>query len=529
MPDSDAVTSSPRDGFLRAGWRELGRKWHRRTLQKQLAAHDRKRDEALTVVGQRAWQEQIDLSGFPDLRAQLSRLDERAGELSAAARTLEAEQAALEERRATEIATFDGQRKAVEERKRPVDAALQSARERHTARTRALQKLAARAAALGGELTAVESRIATLAASASPDGQAQLAAAQTRHQQLLAEKARLAGEVPQAQAELPGLTAEVSRLTAESQQHAASLAQIESARKTALAAIDGPLDRVRTLLRGSAQQATAVQQERGGRFAALGLALYTQKVDLAPLTDLIGRVRALDEERAVTQAALQASRAASLAMPQHTMLKFVAMVVLIPSLALAATFAARAGMYPGWNPLQSSNGAERREGSGRRRCEPLQRACERLKDWNDCVRRELDALGSEIDQATGLLAAEQAAHSSPAEQAVWQPAQYTMVTQSLQTLRVLTATLRPEATSPYAQAMAECRRLPGPQDAAECRAAAQRVEDALTRSRSDLQRDLNNAASQFLGTARPLAHWTSLAQLLVMLPVRQTAITQCGQ
>lgn len=528
MPGSDAVTTSPRGGFLRAGWRELGRKWERRKLQRRLAAQGRKRDEALTAVGQRAWQEQIDLSGFPDLRAQLSRLDERAGELSAAARALEAESAALEERRATEITTFDGQRKAVEEQKRPVDAALRSARDQHAARARALQTLEARAAALAGELTAVESRLTALAASSSPDSQTQLAAVQIRRQQLLAEKAHLAGDVPKAQAELPGLTADVSRLMAESQQHAASLARIESARKAALAAIDGPLDRVRAQLRGSGEQSTAVQKERGDRFAALGLALYTQKVDAAPLTDPIGRVRALDDERAATEAALQASRAESLAMPQRTMPKFFATAALIPSLALAATFAATS-MDPGWNPLQRSNDAERREGSGRRRCEPLESACDRLKDWNDCVRRELDALGNDIDQATLQLAAEQAAHSSPPEQAVWQPAQYTLITAGLQTLRVSTATLRPEATSPYAQAMAECGQLPGPEDPAECRAAAQRVDDALTRSRSDLERDLNNAAAQYLGTTRPHVHWTSVAPLLVMLPVRQTAINQCGQ
>jgi hypothetical protein len=119
MPESDAATSAARGSFLRAGWRELGRKWDRWKLQKQLAAQDKQRDEALTVVGQRAWQEQIDLSAFPDLRDQLSRLDERAGELSAAAKALEAESAALEERRANEVATFDAERQRSRTRSAP--------------------------------------------------------------------------------------------------------------------------------------------------------------------------------------------------------------------------------------------------------------------------------------------------------------------------------------------------------------------------------------------------------------------------
>lgn len=103
-------------GFIREGFRELGRKLERRKLRKQAQHQEQERSAALVQLGQRAWQEKIDLAGFAGLRDQLAQLEGRAGELSASMQKLESERASLEARQKEETGKFDGQRKAVEEK-----------------------------------------------------------------------------------------------------------------------------------------------------------------------------------------------------------------------------------------------------------------------------------------------------------------------------------------------------------------------------------------------------------------------------
>ncbi len=110
-----------KSGFLREGWKELGRKRERSRLRGQIRRSDQERNAALTHLGERAWQEKVDLSSVPELRDSLARLEARAGELSATAKKLEEEKAALAAQRQNEAATFDGRRRVAEDKKRPVD------------------------------------------------------------------------------------------------------------------------------------------------------------------------------------------------------------------------------------------------------------------------------------------------------------------------------------------------------------------------------------------------------------------------
>ena len=201
-------------GFFREGWRELGRKWERNKRRGQLRRQEAERRQALARLGQRAWQEKVDLSGFPELSAQLAQLEARAGELSVTSKSLDTERAGLEEKRRAEAARFDGERRAVEEKKRPVDNALGAARQRQADQERTVQRLEARFAALPKELIALEQQVVALSAGAAPDRDAKLAATSAKRQELEAEKARLGSEVPTARAALPGLLAEVNRLDA---------------------------------------------------------------------------------------------------------------------------------------------------------------------------------------------------------------------------------------------------------------------------------------------------------------------------
>jgi hypothetical protein len=84
---------------FRHGLDELKRRWHRRQLKKQLAGHDATRATLLGQLGQRGFEDGIDLSPHAALRDAIGQLNERAGGIAAKSRTLDADLAALQERR----------------------------------------------------------------------------------------------------------------------------------------------------------------------------------------------------------------------------------------------------------------------------------------------------------------------------------------------------------------------------------------------------------------------------------------------
>jgi predicted nuclease with TOPRIM domain len=529
MPEQTGTpATNQRAGFFREGWREMGRKLERRRLRKQAERQDRERNEALTSLGRQAWQEKADVSAFPELCEPLSRLDDRAGELNAAAKSLEAENATLAQRRSAESAKFDSQRRAVEEKKQPVDATLQSTRARHGDRERAVQQMQTRMAAVDSELLALEEPPAATAASPAPDLQAQLAASLAKKQQLLAEKAQLANNLPAAQAELPGSAAELNRLTADSQRFAEEIRKIEEARQAVFSEIDASLARVRSQLQGSQQQTAAVEQERKSHFAALGLALYGQKAAAASLAGPIQQIASLDQARDATQSALQASRAQTSAMPRGTMLKFSAVTLLAP----AVMFAAAAGIYSGWNQVSPSSGGERRQGTvsvpRKPRCEPLQMACEHAQTWQDCAEAHLGEIANDVATAHAQLDAEWATRSAPPEQAaIWHP-QYIALRTQLDSVIPAIAEMQGEVAAAATLARADCSELPGPEDRKLCEDAAQRVEKAIKEARENTKRDLD---TKLAGPKSVLqtqgAAWPSVITFLAQLQVRQAALQQC--
>src|SRR3989338_3464567 len=127
-------------GFFREGWRELGGKRERNKLRGQLRRQEAERRQALARLGQRARQGEVDLSGFPELSAQLAQLEARAGERSVTSKSLDTERAGLEEKRRAEAARSDGERRAAEEKKSPVDNALCAARHRQADQERTVHR-----------------------------------------------------------------------------------------------------------------------------------------------------------------------------------------------------------------------------------------------------------------------------------------------------------------------------------------------------------------------------------------------------
>ena len=142
--------------FIREGFREIGRKFGRMKLRRELTKADRERRQALTALGRKAWEERSGLSAFPEIVEEIGRLAVRDGDLSATAERLGTEKTGLEARRKAEADRLDGEHRAVEEKKKPVEAKLREAERRRTETENRLKRIDARRSEIQGELAAIE-------------------------------------------------------------------------------------------------------------------------------------------------------------------------------------------------------------------------------------------------------------------------------------------------------------------------------------------------------------------------------------
>ena len=330
MAEEGKAAGPKRGNFIAEGWRELRRKWHRSRLRGDLRRHDIERTAALTGLGQRAWDEKIDLAAFPQLRDQLAGLDARAGEISATSSRLESEKATLEADKRAQLDAFGARRKAVAEKKTPVDAALRAARAKKSAGEQAVRQAEARVASIVGKLAALDREIAAATAPAE-----KLAAAQAERARLAAEQAEQAAAAVRERGALPETTAEEARLAGESSQYAAQIAAIDAEQKAAIGHLDSELARLRKEAQAASQQASVVQKDRAGNLASLGRALYDAKIDPPALVDATARVAAIDAARAAAEATLAASLVESRAVESGTLAKFWLVVAGVPLLLAA--------------------------------------------------------------------------------------------------------------------------------------------------------------------------------------------------
>lgn len=326
--------------FIRQGFRELGRKIGRMKLRRELAKADRERRQALTALGRKAWEERAGLSAFPEIVEEIGRLAGRAGELSAAAERLGAEKAGLEARRQAEADKLDGERRAVEEEKKPVEAKLREAERRKAEVDGRLKKVESRRNEIQGELAALDRQ---------PQADSPAAgSAKEKADRLRAEGESLAGEVPSLKTELEALGAEVGPLAQNVQRFVGEIGRIEAEKKAALSQIDAELSRVKNELRAATSESAAVGKEQTDLFEKLGLGIYDRGQVDPGLTEAAGAVASVDRARADTEERIDASLAETAAMPRMTMGKFWGLLVVIPLLIGGLVYAGSAG----WSKLR---------------------------------------------------------------------------------------------------------------------------------------------------------------------------------
>jgi hypothetical protein len=340
MQTPTTTGAAKKTGFLREGFAEVGRKIERNKLRKRLRQQGHESQEALIALGRRAWGEKVDISAFPELRGQLEAVEIRANAAAQRTRDLEAERQRHDEERRAAIAKFDERRRAIEGAKKPVDAALQAARDGLTQRDRAIRTTEARLATVGAELAKLERQVGELQASTAPKRAEQISAALGRQQQLGAEQTQLQGELPAARAASQPLAAEVNRLWQESQRHQQEIDAVEVERKTALAPLDAALGQVREALSAATREASAVEQERTERFRQLGVAVCQHQPADPRLDEAIRRIGMLDREREAINGALMSSQWLTQTLPRGTMLKFWSAWVLVALMVMVAGFSA---------------------------------------------------------------------------------------------------------------------------------------------------------------------------------------------
>lgn len=154
MTETHVADPANTGNFLISGLREVGRMWSRFSLRQTMKRQASARAAALTVVGQRAWDQQIDLSAHSELRDQLAALTRRAGEISQTATKLHDEKAALEAQHRTQADAFAATRAEAQAKKAPVDQALAAARKEQ--RTADEARLASESQQLGAQIAAID-------------------------------------------------------------------------------------------------------------------------------------------------------------------------------------------------------------------------------------------------------------------------------------------------------------------------------------------------------------------------------------
>jgi hypothetical protein len=394
VSDTQKAVEAGRGGFLSEGIREVRRKFARSGLRRTMREQEAQMAAALTDLGQKAWDAKVDLAAFADKRDRLAGLEARAGELSATKGRLEKEKADLEAERRGELEKFAARRKAVEEKKSPVDSALREARSRKTACEQAIRQGESRLAAIAGRLPALDREAAALEAAATADAQQKLAGARAERAKLAAEQGELGPKLAASRAELPAHATEETRLAAESQKHAADIAAIDAEQKATLAHIDEGLRRVQSEAQGTSQQASAVQKDRAGTLHDLGAALYASASRDPALGEPIGRVASVERARAATASLLDASMRETGSMAGGTMAKFWSVTVGVPLLAAALGI----GAYQYLHRSRPVAAAVAQPGGPPTKCEVQQPPAsgKGLSVRGDCLRQEGTFAGGKL-------------------------------------------------------------------------------------------------------------------------------------
>ncbi len=321
---------------LQEGFREIGRKFQRMSLSRQIKAAGRTQAAALRALGKRAVEAGVTGPAGDDLMSRFNETQAKGGQLQSQLGVLEEDRKKLEQQRDADATRFTGLEQEVIAKKTPLDselarqqkAAADSQRQINDARRRQAQMQQERQSlqtALSKPDTEnvpsfnraeTEARVAALAAELP-----QLEATQTRSAEAESAAAR---EVERLKAEIAPLQADLNRIRADR-------TQASDASKQALADLGRKANQLRA-------EEAAVSRQRDSQFEELGGVIAAAGIAESALAAEQGAVAAAVQTQAALQGQYNGLLQQSSNMPKGTMAKF-------SGLMMAALLAVGAAAY----------------------------------------------------------------------------------------------------------------------------------------------------------------------------------------
>jgi hypothetical protein len=163
---------------------------------------------------------------------------------------------------------------------------------------------------------------------------------------------------------------------------------------------------------------------------------------------------------------------------------------------------------------------------GAQACDALKRACERAKRWRDCMQAFLTDLLHLVVAARAEGVAEEQTNRAAGNPVV--PGALAAFLGALDRFQSQVLRFPSMLAGEAAEADKDCAALPGPEDRAECAAAASRVETGVTQAAGQLRADLARDVAELETASSTAATSLTRTKLLADLGARMPRLELCS-
>jgi hypothetical protein len=305
---------------VREGFREIGRKFQRLSLNRQIKAAGRTHASALRSLGKRAMEAGVTGAASNDLMSRFNESQTKGGQLQSQLDAADETRKQLEQQRDADAARFATLEKEVLDKKNPLDAELSTQQRAAAESQQQIQTAQRRQAQLRSEQQSLQQALSRPATgTATPvnreQTEARLAALAAEHHQLEASQGKFADAGSAATREVERLKAEIAPLQDNLNRIRAERKQASDRSKEALADVRRQSDKLR------GEQA-AVSRQRDSQFEELGGAIAAAGIAYSELAAEQGAVAAAAQAQAALQGRHDGLLQQSRDMPAGTMQKF---------------------------------------------------------------------------------------------------------------------------------------------------------------------------------------------------------------
>jgi hypothetical protein len=323
---------------LQEGFREIGRKFQRVSLSRQIKAAGRTQAAALRALGKRAVEAGVTGPASHDLMSRFNENQAKGGQLQSALGALDEDRKKVEQQRDADAARFAGLEQEVVVKKTPLDSELAGQQKAAADSQRQIQDARRRQAQVQQERQSLQAALSRPETENAPSfnraqTEARLAALAADQQQLESTQTRSAEAGSVAAREIERLKAEIAPLQENLNRIGADRKQASDASKQALADVRRKADQLR-------DQEAAVSRQRDSQFEELGGVIAVAGIAEPALAAEQSAVAAAAEAHAALQGQYNGLLQQSRNMPKGTMQKFSGVMMAALLAVGAAAYAA---------------------------------------------------------------------------------------------------------------------------------------------------------------------------------------------